>query len=135
MLDGIGQQNSHIALPTNKELLRQNRYERIEPLSWKTPIYGDYLYLEYAGHDPSFRIQALSTLTDAKDAVLSSAGFLNIWTDDVMVLEFGKRRDFEIHYIDPFGNAKVFSKANHEPVRETDGFETIYYDQVRLEWV
>ncbi len=135
MIDGIGHLNAHIAFPTNPELLRQNCYERLQPLSWETPIYGDYLYLEYAGHDPSLRLHSLENLTQAKDAVLSPAGFLNIWKDDMMVVEYGKRRDFVIHYTDRHGDAKVFSKRSCEPVLETDKIGTIYYDQVRLEWV
>ena len=135
MLNATGPLNAHLAFPTDHSLLSQNRYDRATPLPLDTPIFGDFLFLTYFGHDPSLVLSEHTSLDDMQECILGGSGSLNIWTNAQFAFHKLQPLPFQIRYTNRHGSPVIFDIEKPETVKAKRDLTYGVYRDVQFTWL
>ena len=112
LLDTKGSENEHLANQLNRDPKVPYARPREQPLTGSEEIHGDYLLLDFCGHNPSMLLFDFPRIEDLEAAILGGAGITNIFTTYQLAFLEGKLTPYAVYYDSPSGVRVRFNKRD-----------------------
>ena len=122
LLDFFGEHNAHLSNPLCTKNTEHYSVERREfPLTGDEIIKGDYLLLDYSGHDEFIALWQSDTLDEIVDHLISSGGYTNFYVYTMIPIVYGKIKRFKILYKNRIdGRDYFFDKKMKNPPNDDE---------------
>ena len=131
LLDSDGPANAALRNPENAAALRPGFHPRPVPFSGDERVEGEFLTLDFCGHDPSCVLRYHTSLSEIEDFVLSQSGILNPFTTYMLAFVKGVCRKYTVTYEGDGGARLAFDKLSQ--VEDPHAFGKVY-PNASLEW-
>lgn len=112
LLDTKGTENEHLANPLNRDPNVYYFRPREKALTGAESLHGNYLILNYCGHDSSMILSDYHNISELEATILGGSGILNIFTTYQLVFRNGQIAPYDIFYDSNSGKRVRFSKHN-----------------------
>lgn len=132
LLDVRGNANLNLANPLNRDPDVFYFRPRSQPLTGNEPVNGQFLSLEFCGHEPDMILTDHPDLKSLESEILGDRGILNPFTTYLVAFINYRAAPYRVIYRDADGREKQFNK--HDQYTGDDPFDTEYVD-CRVEWL
>ena len=124
LLDTKGTENEHLANPLNRD--PEVFYERPRETAFTgdEAVHGDYLLLDFCGHNPSMVLFDFPSLQDLEAAILGGGGITNIFTTYQLAFRSGRLTPYDIFFQSSSGDRAKFNKRDQS--QEDASAQTAY---------
>ncbi len=112
LLDTKGTENEHLANPLNRDPEVFHERPRETAFTGDEAVRGDYLLLDFCGHNPSMRLFDFPNLQDLEAAILGGGGITNIFTTCQLAFLGGRLTPYDVFYESGSGERVKFNKRD-----------------------
>ena len=124
LLDTKGTENEHLANPLNRDPDVYYFRPRGKALTGAESVHGDFLILNYCGHDPAMILSDYLSISDLEAAILGGGGILNMFTTYQLAFRDGLITSYDVFYDSHSGERVRFSKQDQH--RQNAATDTVY---------